>query len=276
MSSSRSRVRFVTLLPLALIACVGSGFALAQSAEGTRAMGVTPPTVLVTGANRGIGLEFVRQYAARSWMVIATTRDPAAATELQELAGKYKQWIVVEQLDVANAASVAALAEKYKGKPIDVLLNNAGLLGDTAKQSFQQLDYATFEEVLHVNTFGPLAVSRAFLDNVMAGREKKIVAITSGLSSIEGTKRFGGLYFYRISKAGLNMAMRALQVELRPKGIKVGILAPGVVETRLLRQSGFSGQGLTPEESVRTTMRNIDQLDDSAEMRLNTGEKLPW
>jgi NAD(P)-dependent dehydrogenase (short-subunit alcohol dehydrogenase family) len=233
-------------------------------------------TVLVTGSNRGIGLEFVRQYAASGWRVIATTRDPATATELTALAMQYPQLVTIEKLDVADNANIEALATRYRGQAIDVLLNNAGLLGDKDKQSFQQLDYATFEQVLQVNTYGPLAVSRAFLDHVLASKQKKIVAITSGLSSIEATKRFGGLYFYRISKAGLNMGMRALAAELRPKGVKVGILAPGVVETRLLRQSGFSGQGMTTEESVRTTMRNIEQLDDSADMRINTGEKLPW
>ena len=259
------------VLALAVLLAIGIAGAAAVSAADA-----APATVLITGSNRGIGLEFVRQYAARGWRVIATTRDPAAATELAALAKTSPKLITVEKLDVASDADIAALATKYKGQPIDVLLNNAGTLGDPGKQSFQQLDYATFEEVLHVNTYGPLAVSRAFLDNVLAGQQKKIVAITSGLSSIENTKRFGSLYFYRISKAGLNMAMRALQAELRSKGVKVGILAPGVVETRLLRQSGFGGQGMTPEESVRTTMLNIDKLDDSADMRINTGARLPW
>lgn len=259
------------ILALALLLAIGVG-----GADAVTAADAAPATVLITGSNRGIGLEFVRQYAARGWRVIASTRDPATATELAALAKTNPKLITVEKLDVANAADLAALAAKYKDQPIDVLLNNAGTLGDPGKQSFQQLDYATFEEVLRVNTYSPLVVSRALLDNVMASGQKKIVAITSGLSSIENTKRFGSLYFYRISKAGLNMAMRTLQAELRSKGVKVGILAPGVVETRLLRQSGFGGQGMTPEESVRTTMRNIDQLDDSADMRINTGEKLPW
>jgi NAD(P)-dependent dehydrogenase (short-subunit alcohol dehydrogenase family) len=259
------------VLAVALLSAVGvNGAAVVRAADAASA------TVLITGSNRGIGLEFVRQYAARGWRVIATTRDPAGAAELAALAKASPKLITVEKLDVASDADIAALAARYKGQPIDVLLNNAGMLGDPARQSFQQLDYATFQEVLHVNTYGPLAVSRAFLDNVLASQQKKIVAITSGLSSIENTRRFGSLYFYRISKAGLNMGMRALQAELRPRGIKVGILAPGVVETRLLRQSGFGGQGMTTEESVRTTMRNIDQLDDSADMRINTGEKLPW
>lgn len=258
---------------LVLAILCGIGLLLVDHA---RAADSSPGTVLITGSNRGIGLEFVRQYAARGWRVIATTRDPANATELAALASANARLVTVEKLDVTDAAQLAALAAKYKGQPIDVLLNNAGWLGDTTKQSFQQLDYATFEEVLHINTYGPLAVSRAFLDNVLASNQKKIVAITSGLSSIENTKRFGGLYYYRISKAGLNMGMRALAADLRPKGVKVGILAPGVVETRLLRQSGFGGRGMTPEESVRTTLRNIEQLDDSADMRINTGEKLPW
>jgi NAD(P)-dependent dehydrogenase (short-subunit alcohol dehydrogenase family) len=264
-------LRPFALIALALLTTPGA-LLVAQNAPQAAA----PKTVLVTGSNRGIGLEFVRQYAERGWQVIATTRDPATSDELRELAKKYPKHVMVEKLDVANNSEIDALAAKYRGKPIDVLLNNAGILGDTNKQSLNNFDYATFEQVLRVNTYAPLAISRAFMDNVIASNEKKIVSITSGLSSIQATQRFGSLYFYRVSKAGLNMAMRALQAETRAKGIKVGILAPGVVETRLLRQSGFSGQGLTTEESVRTTMQNIDKLDQSAEMYLNTGEKLPW
>ncbi|MCS6947167.1 MAG: SDR family oxidoreductase, partial [Steroidobacteraceae bacterium] len=220
-------------------------------------------TVLITGSNRGIGLEFARQYAARGWRVIATARDPQSAPELAALARQYPANVVIERLDVADEAQIAALASKYRGQPIDVLLNNAGLLGEPERQSLADLDYATFVEVLRVNTFAPLAVARAFLDNVRASEQKKIVAITSGLSSMHNTQRFGGLYFYRISKAGLNMAMRTLQADTRAQGIKVGILAPGVVDTRLLRQSGYRGAALTPEESARTTIANIDRLDQS-------------
>jgi NAD(P)-dependent dehydrogenase (short-subunit alcohol dehydrogenase family) len=234
------------------------------------------PTVLITGSNRGLGLEFARQYAGRGWHVIATARDPAGAAELAELAARQPA-IRVEQLDVANAAHIAALSAKLQGQSIDVLLNNAGLLGDRAKQSFEQLDYATFEQVLRVNCYGPLAVSRALLENLLAGEHKKIVVITSGLSSIANTVRFGNLYFYRMSKAALNMGMRALQVELRGKGVKVGILAPGMVDTRLLRQSGYEGPGvLTTLQSVTAVISRIDNLDQSAEMVLYSGEKLPW
>jgi NAD(P)-dependent dehydrogenase (short-subunit alcohol dehydrogenase family) len=172
--------------------------------------------------------------------VIATVRDPSTAPELAALAAQHQN-ITVEKLDVGNRAEIIALAAKYQGKPIDVLLNNAGLLGDREKQGFKQLDYATFEEVLRVNTYAPLAMAQAFMPNVVASEQKKIVTLTSGLSSIANTKRSADLYFYRVSKAGVNMAMHALQSDVRDQGVKVGILAPGMVETRLLRQSGYAG-----------------------------------
>lgn len=235
------------------------------------------PTVLITGSNRGIGLEFARQYAAKGWRVIATARDPAKAEELKALAASHSN-VTIETLDVADNKAIDALAARYAGQPIDVLLNNAGWLGEPDEQSFAQLDYETFEEVLRVNTYAPLRISQAFLDNVAASEQKKIIGITSGLASIESTKRFGSLYFYRVSKAGLNMALRTLQAEVRSRGIKVGILAPGVVETRLLKQSGFSGpDALSPEESAASVIRNIEALNtQDAKFILNTGEILPW
>ena len=177
------------------------------------------PVVLITGSNRGIGLEFVRQYAEKGWTVIATARDLAGASELREIAAAHRN-VTLETLDVADSAQVAQLAAKYRGKPVDVLLHNAGWLGEREKQSFDNLDYATFEQVLRVNTFAPLEISHAFMDNVLASQQKKIVVITSGLSSQANTTRGGGLYFYRISKAGVNMAMRTLAAETRAKGIE--------------------------------------------------------
>ena len=258
-----------------LFALLSSSAAM-LSANAEPAPAAQSGTVLITGSNRGIGLEFVRQYAAAGWKVIATTRDPKSATELVALAATRKN-IIVEPLDVADNTQINVLAAKYKGQAIDVLLNNAGTLGDADKQSLNGFDYANFENVLRVNTYAPLAISRAFLGNVLASEQKKIVAITSGLSSIANTQRFGSLYFYRISKAGLNMAMRTLQAELRGKGVKVGILAPGVVETRLLRQSGYRGPGvITPEQSVTAVIANIAKLDQTAEITLYNGDKVPW
>jgi NAD(P)-dependent dehydrogenase (short-subunit alcohol dehydrogenase family) len=234
------------------------------------------PVILITGANRGLGLEFVKQYAERGWEVIATARDPAAAPELSALAKSHRS-VRLEPLDVGNHADIKALAARLGQQPIDVLLNNAGWLGDTRKQSFAELDYASFEEVLRINTYGPLAIAKAFMANVQASEQKKVVVITSGLSSIANTSRFGNLYFYRISKAGVNMAMRTLQAEVRAQGVKIGILAPGMVDTRLLRQSGYEGPGvIQAPQSVAAVIGHIDNLTQDAEMILYTGDRLPW
>ncbi len=234
------------------------------------------PVILITGANRGLGLEFVKQYAERSWQVIATTRDPAAATELAALA-KNHHGVRIESLDVGNREEIDALAARLARQPIDVLLNNAGWLGDTRKQSLDELDYASFEEVLRINTYGPLAMAKAFMPNVVESEQKKIVVITSGLSSIANTTRFGNLYFYRISKAGANMAMRTLQAEVRAQGVKIGVLAPGMVDTRLLRQSGYEGPGvIKAPQSVAAVIGHIEDLTQDAEMTLYTGDRLPW
>lgn len=232
--------------------------------------------ILVTGANRGLGLEFVKQYAEAGWRVIACARDLSGATALRELAAAHEN-IRLETLDVGVPAQIEALAVRLAGQPIDVLLNNAGWLGDRHKQSLSELDYATFEEVLRINTYAPLAMARAFMPNVLASAQKKIVVITSGLSSLTNTVRFGNLYFYRLSKAAVNMAMRTLQAEVRDRGIKVGILAPGMVDTRLLRSSGYEGPGvIQAPQSVTAVMRHIETLTQDAEMTLYTGDKLPW
>ncbi len=234
------------------------------------------PVILITGANRGLGLEFVKQYAERGWQVIATAREPAGAPELAALAAA-QQSVRIEKLDVGNHEEIAALAARLADQPIDVLLNNAGWLGDIRKQSFAELDYATFEEVLRINTYGPLAMARAFMPNVLGGEQKKVVVITSGLSSLANTTRFGNLFYYRISKAGVNMAMRTLQAEVRERGVKVGILAPGMVDTRLLRQSGYEGPGvIKAPQSVTAVIGHIERLGQEAEMILYTGDKLPW
>ena len=132
--------------------------------------------------------------------------------------------------------------------------------------------------MLRVNTYAPLAMAQAFMPNVVASEQKKIVTLTSGLSSIANTKRSADLYFYRVSKAGVNMAMHALQSDVRDQGVKVGILAPGMVETRLLRQSGYAGAAgvLSTEQSVAAVIRNIENLNQDAEIVLYTGEKVPW
>jgi len=132
--------------------------------------GTDSPTVLITGSNRGIGLEFAKQYAEKGWKVIATARTPEKAGDLKQLAKAYPK-LVIEQLDVADESSIAALAKKYQGKPIDVLINNAGILGDTIVQKVGQFDFRELDKVMAVNLLGPLRVSQAFVDNVAASKQ---------------------------------------------------------------------------------------------------------
>ena len=143
-----------------------------------RAEGGTAATVLITGSNRGLGLEFVKQYAARGWRVLATARNPEGATELRAIAAKNRN-VTVDRLDVQDVPAIKALAAKYRGTSIDVLLNNAGVLGDMKAQAVGSLDAREFDEVMAANVFGALATADAFLDHVAASRQKKIVSLTS-------------------------------------------------------------------------------------------------
>lgn len=234
-------------------------------------------TVLVTGANRGIGLEFARQYAERGWSVIATARKPAEAAELAALARKHPT-LRVEQLDVADDASIAALAGRLKAQPIDVLINNAGLLGDVPKQTAGSFDRDEFGYVMSVNAFGALRLSEALKPNLLAGARKQVFALTSGLGSSALTERRGGFYAYRMSKAALNIGFRALAADWRGAGIMVGLIAPGMVETPLLRQSGFPGRGISPEESVTGMLKVIDgmTLENNGKAINYDGSVIPW
>jgi len=234
----------------------------------------TPPTVLVTGANRGIGLEFVRQYAAKGWRVIATTRDPAGADQLQALARTTGHGeVLVERLDVTSAPDVAALAAKYRGQPIDVLINNAGDTGDFrgSSQKLGSLDYAEGERMMAVNAFGPLRVSEAFYDNVRQSTQKKIVAITAllGVHSFD-YGGFDGAYWYKLTKAAMNAAMANLARESAKDGVVVALLTPGEVAVEKVRNPG--PQFITPAVSIRGMIEVIAALtpnDSGAIIRYN-------
>lgn len=256
----------------ALFAIVGSLLALCLTGPLAQAA-----TVLITGTNRGIGLELVRQYAARGDEVIATARNPEAAKELQALAAGFKS-VRIERLDVTDVAAIEALAAKYRGKTIDVIINNAGTLGDVGKQRAGSLDQAEFLAVINANTFGALKVAEAFKAHLLAGKTRKVFGMTSGLGSSELTARRGDFYAYRASKAALNIGFRALAADWRAEGIVVGLIAPGMVETDLLRASGFPGRGITPEESVAGMIKVIDAmtLENNAQAINYDGKPIPW
>lgn len=235
------------------------------------------PTVLITGSNRGIGLAFAQYYAAEGWNVIATARRPERADELKALQRQFPQ-VAIEQLDVTNLEQIDALAEAYRGQPIDVLINNAAVLGDLPTQKVGGLDRDAFQQVMLVNVFGPLKVSEAFAEHVAMSEQKKIVALTSGLGSLKLMGQMSGFYYYRMSKAALNMGMLGLRKDLKDRGIIVGLVAPGMVDTQLLADSGYRGKSLTPADSAAGVAQNIAALtaEDPGKPINVDGKVLPW
>lgn len=232
-----------------------------QSAE-------APPrayTVLVTGANRGLGLEFARQFREAGATVIGTARVPAEAAELRGLG------VRVEQLDVTDPASVRGLAERLRGEPIDILVNNAGTGGRV--ESIDNLDVEEAARVIAVNCLGPMRVTQALLPSLRAGTRKTLVNITSRLGSI-GLNAQGAYYGYRESKAALNMFTRSLARELQPEGFTCIVMSPGWVRTRM----GGPGAPLEPCESVAGMMQVISRLGPAESGRFldYRGEELPW
>jgi NAD(P)-dependent dehydrogenase (short-subunit alcohol dehydrogenase family) len=232
------------------------------------------PTVLITGASRGIGLELARQYAGRGWQVIATCRTPEAATALNAIAKQHAK-VTVEALDVTNHAQIDALATRYKGKPVDVLLNNAGISGSSEAGTFGELDYDVYNTVHAVNVVGPLSMAEAFLPNVAASQQKKIISITSTQGSI--TRSTGGGYFYRSSKAALNMVMHSLAIDLKPKGITVGLVSPGFVRTDFTKGIDLPMM-ISAEQSATAVIKVIDGYDlaMTGKFMRHTGEEAAW
>ncbi|ARN76260.1 hypothetical protein BST96_01670 [Oceanicoccus sagamiensis] len=235
------------------------------------------PTVLVTGSNRGIGLELVKQFAANGWNVIGTARKPAKAKALNALAADNDN-VAVVQLDVTNADSIAAMAKTLEGQPIDVLLNNAGVYGNKEKQNFDTLDADEFNFVINVNALGPMKVSQALLPNIRAGQQKKILAMGSGLGSMAIGGRRGGSYWYKMSKSALHMGMLAMRSELKDEGIIVQLIAPGIVQTDLLRASTDKDMGIPAAASVEGLLRVVDSITMKTRNKMinYNGATLPW
>jgi NAD(P)-dependent dehydrogenase (short-subunit alcohol dehydrogenase family) len=194
------------------------------------------PTILITGANRGLGLEFTRQYAADGWKVIACCRNPDEANDLAELSQQHPD-VTVEKLDVNDFEAIDELANKYAGQPIDVLLNNAGIIGpipiaeNIERQHFGSMEYDVWEEVLRTNTFAPVKMAEAFIEHVAASEQKKIVTISSTVGSI--TEMAIPALAYASSKSALNRVMTIIAGQLQDRGIIVAMYCPGYVKTRM-------------------------------------------
>lgn len=225
------------------------------------------PTVMITGANRGLGLEFAREYAAEGWTVIATCRDPASAGELKA-AGKA---VEVHGLDVADFPAIGRLAQSLKVRPIDVLINNAGVMG--TERRLGELDGERWLATLRVNAVAPLLVAQAFLFNLKAGAGKKAVFLTSLMGSIADNTS-GGYYDYRSSKAALNAGVKSFAVDTAADGITAVVLHPGWVKTDM----GGPNAPVERGASVGGMRKVIARLkpSDSGHFFNFDGKELPW
>jgi len=225
------------------------------------------PTVLITGAGRGLGFEFAKQYAADGWKVITTVRDPKAGARLSAL-GKA---VEIHIADVTDRPAIARLAKDLKGAPIDILICNAGIYGPKG-QPFGQTDYASWEQVMRVNVLAPMAVVEALADNVAASTQKRIVMMSSSLGSI--ARNDGGDPIYRSSKAALNQVGKTLAAELKGRGITVVSVSPGWVKTDM----GGEAAPLTADASIAGLRKVIAGLKpkDTGRFFHYDGTENPW
>lgn len=219
-------------------------------------------TVLVTGANRGLGLEYCRQLAAQGWLVRAGTRDPERADALQALAREHPQRVRPVRLDVVNEGDVQALTEELRGVPLDMLINNAGTFGPEGSpggmryQSLACMDYGIWRSILEVNLLAPFRLTVALAPSLRLASRPVVVMLSSDLGSI-GNNRLGQSHAYRTSKAGLNMLTKSIANEW-PDLITVA-MAPGWCKTEL----GGEGAQIDPDDSVRAQLQTFAALDHS-------------
>ena len=226
-------------------------------------------TVLITGANRGLGLEFVRQYSQLGWSVLACSRNPSNANKLNMLQKEFSS-IEILQLDLGNLNEIAALSNTLKDRTIDILINNAGIYRSGA---LGNLDTEEWIESFKINTIAPYVVIESFLDQVSKSDLKKIISITSKMGSIDDNTS-GGSYIYRTSKTGLNSMMRSMTHDLASKGISTLTLHPGWVKTDM----GGSNAWINSTESVTGMIKQIDKLSqkNSGQYVDYSGEIIKW
>lgn len=228
-------------------------------------------TVLVTGASRGLGLEFVRQYAGDGADVLACVRDPVTSTVLNELAQAANGRITVYRLDVGSEKSLASFKSELAARPIDILINNAGVYGGDA-QELGKIDYAGWLDTLNINTLGPIRVLEALQANLTAGHDRKVIAISSAMGSNDRHK--GNALLYRSSKAALNNAIKGASIALKSEGIIAVVVHPGWVRTDM----GGPTATLAADHAVASMRNLISRLcpTDSGTFFNYDGDEIPW
>lgn len=231
------------------------------------------PTVLITGSNRGLGLEWARQCVERGWPVIATCRYPDSAADLQELASRQPE-VSVYRLDVTAPDQIADLVRELQERPIHLLVNNAGVYFEHwGKDPIGSINFDNWEKTFRVNTLGAMRVTEALLPNLSRSSGALVVAISSNMGSIAGIDAPRD-YSYRSSKTALNAAMHGLALELETRGIGVLLLHPGWVRTRM----GGTSARLSPVESVRGMLLIVDRFEPSmsGEFFRFDGTRMAW
>lgn len=229
--------------------------------------------LLITGANRGIGLEFARQYATEGWRIFACCRHPEGSTELNALSQKHDGLITVHMLDVGDFLQIERLADELAGQDLDILINNAGIYPDATSGGLGATNYEGWAHAFRVNTMAPLKMAETFAGNLARGKQKKIINITSKMGSIADNTS-GGAYTYRSSKAALNMVVKSLSHDLASRGIITAVLHPGWVKTDM----GGPNALITAEQSVSGMRKVIAGLTqkESGRFYAYDGQEIPW
>jgi len=230
-------------------------------------------TVLITGANRGIGLEFARQYAADGWQVVACCRQPQQAEALNRLADQYKDLFSIHRLDVRELAEIDQLSHKLQDLSIDILINNAGVYPHAQNGEFGRISYDDWMEAFRVNTFAPLKMVEALIEQIACSQLKIVATITSKMGSIADNQR-GGSYIYRSSKAAVNTVVKSLAIDLQPRGIIAVLLHPGWVQTDM----GGRGALISTKQSVTGMKSILDRVthSDTGKFIAYDGQHIPW
>jgi len=230
-------------------------------------------TLLITGASRGIGLEFCTQYAAEGWRVLACCRDPGKADALSKLATHYPDLIKLYALDVTNQAQIEQLAQSLADESIDLLINNAGVYPTSDKRGFGHTDYAEWMTTFNINTMAPLKMAESFVNQIARSKLKRIVTLTSQMGSMADNTS-GGSYLYRSSKAAANMVIKSLAIDLKEKGITSVAFHPGWVKTDM----GGPNAMIPVEQSVAAMRKVIAGLTlaDTGKFIGNDGLVIPW